>query len=61
MAKFKTGIETDRPKDEMRNIDVEIDFTPNALESILYPQATPKIVFIEIIKKSEDSPKKRYK
>ena len=44
MAKFKTGIETDRPKDEMRNIDVEIDFTPNALASILYRQGNTHIL-----------------
>ena len=44
MAKFKTGIETDRPKDEMRNIEVEIDFTPNALASILYRQGNTHIL-----------------
>ena len=44
MAKFKTGIETDRPKDEMRNIEVEIDFTPNALASILYRQGDTHIL-----------------
>tara|TARA_B110000438_G_scaffold36412_1_gene36167 strand:+ start:368 stop:1192 length:825 start_codon:yes stop_codon:yes gene_type:complete len=44
MAKFKTGIETDRPKDEMRNIEVEIDFTPNALASILYRQGETHIL-----------------
>ena len=44
MAKFKTGIETDRAKDEMRNIEVEIDFTPNALASILYRQGNTHIL-----------------
>ena len=44
MAKFKTGIETDRDKDEMRNIEVEIDFTPNALASILYRQGNTHIL-----------------
>lgn len=44
MAKFKTDIETDRAKDEMRNIEVEIDFTPNALASILYRQGNTHIL-----------------
>tara|TARA_Y100000766_G_scaffold73196_1_gene61560 strand:- start:9142 stop:9966 length:825 start_codon:yes stop_codon:yes gene_type:complete len=44
MAKFKTGIETDRAKNEMRNIEVEIDFTPNALASILYRQGNTHIL-----------------
>lgn len=38
MAKFKSGIESDRANDEMRGVEVEIDFTPNALASILYRQ-----------------------
>ena len=44
MAKFKTDIETDRAKDDMRNIEVEIDFTPNALASILYRQGNTHIL-----------------
>lgn len=44
MAKFKTDIETDRAKDEMRSIEVEIDFTPNALASILYRQGNTHIL-----------------
>ena len=44
MAKFKTDIETDRAKNEMRNIEVEIDFTPNALASILYRQGNTHIL-----------------
>ena len=44
MAKFKTDIETDRAKDEMRSIEVEIDFTPNALSSILYRQGNTHIL-----------------
>ncbi len=44
MAKFKTDIETDREKNEMRNIEVEIDFTPNALASILYRQGNTHIL-----------------
>ena len=38
MAKFKTGMETDRPSDEMREISVDFNFTSNALASILYKQ-----------------------
>jgi ribonuclease PH len=38
MAKFKTGLNTIRNVDEMRNVEVEIDFTSNALASILYRQ-----------------------
>ena len=38
MAKFKTGLNTTRNVDEIRNVEVEIDFTSNALASILYRQ-----------------------
>ena len=38
MAKFKTEFETDRNPDQMRHVEVEIDFTSNALASILYRQ-----------------------
>ena len=38
MAKFKTEFSTDREANEMRHVEVEIDFTPNALASILYRQ-----------------------
>ena len=39
MAKFKEAdLELTREKDEMRNVEVEIDFTPNALASVLYKQ-----------------------
>jgi ribonuclease PH len=44
MAKFKTDVASDRAKDEMRNIEVEIDFTPNALASILYRQGETHIL-----------------
>ena len=44
MGKFKTDIETNRDKDEMRNIEVEIDFTPNALASILYRQGNTHVL-----------------
>ena len=38
MAKFKTEFETDRKPHQMRHVEVEIDFTTNALASILYRQ-----------------------
>jgi ribonuclease PH len=38
MAKFKTEFETDRKTNQMRHVEVEIDFTTNALASILYRQ-----------------------
>ncbi len=39
MAKLKsTDFETSRDNDEMRNVDVTLDFTPNALASVLYKQ-----------------------
>ncbi|MCS5525638.1 MAG: ribonuclease PH [Candidatus Poseidoniaceae archaeon] len=44
MAKFKTDVASDRAKDEMRNIEVEIDFTPNALASILYRQGETHVL-----------------
>ena len=44
MAKFKTGIDTSRKKDEIREIEIEVDFTPNALASILYRQGKTHIL-----------------
>ena len=44
MAKFKTGFNTDRAANEMRSVEVEIDFTPNALASILYRQGDTVIL-----------------
>ena len=44
MGKFKTGFEPTRAKDEMRHVEVEIDFTPNALASILYRQGDTVIL-----------------
>lgn len=44
MAKFKTGVETSRKKDEIREIEIEVDFTPNALASILYRQGNTHIL-----------------
>ena len=44
MAKFKTDFETDREANQMRHVEVEIDFTPNALASILYRQGDTVIL-----------------
>ena len=39
MAKMKSGdISSDRGNDELREMDVTLDFTPNALSSLLYRQ-----------------------
>jgi len=39
MAKFKEAdLELSREKDEMRDVEVELNFTPNALASVLYQQ-----------------------
>ena len=39
MAKMKSGdVSTDRENDELREIHVTLDFTPNALSSLLYSQ-----------------------
>lgn len=45
MAKMKTGGEKDgRNHDEMRKIEVEFDFTPNALSSVLYKQGSTMVL-----------------
>ena len=44
MAKFKTEFSTERKANEMRHVEVEIDFTPNALASILYRQGDTVIL-----------------
>ena len=44
MAKFKTEFETDRNADQMRHVEVEIDFTSNALASILYRQGNTVVL-----------------
>jgi ribonuclease PH len=44
MAKFKTDFETEREANQMRHVEVEIDFTPNALASILYRQGDTVIL-----------------
>ena len=39
MSKMKSGdIEVSRDKDKLREIEVTLDFTPNALASVLYRQ-----------------------
>ena len=45
MAKMKSGdFETEREHDELREIEVTLDFTPNALASILYRQGNTVIL-----------------
>ncbi len=45
MAKMKSGeISTDRKKDELRDVDVTLDFTPNALSSLLYKQGDTTVL-----------------
>ena len=45
MAKFKdTDLELTRSRDEMRDVEVGLDFTPNALASVLYKQGDTVIL-----------------
>ena len=45
MAKFKdTELELTRANDEMRQVEVELNFTPNALASVLYKQGDTVIL-----------------
>ncbi len=45
MAKIKTGLGiTDRKNDEIREIEVKLDFTPNALSSLLYRQGNTQVL-----------------
>ena len=45
MAKIKSGeISTDRQNDELRDVDVTLDFTPNALSSLLYKQGDTTVL-----------------
>ena len=45
MAKMKSGGQQDgRSNKEMRDIEVEFDFTPNALASILYKQGNTMVL-----------------
>ena len=46
MAKMKSGGQQDgRENEEMRDIEVEFDFTPNALASILYKQGNTCLLY----------------
>ena len=45
MAKVKSGVgTTDRANDEIREIGVKLDFTQNALASLLYSQGDPQVL-----------------
>ena len=44
MAKDKAGFNPDREQNEMRHVEVELDFTPNALASVLYRQGDTVIL-----------------
>jgi ribonuclease PH len=44
MAKMKEGFSTDRKDDVMRDIKVDIDFTDNALASVLYSQGNTVVL-----------------
>ena len=44
MAKDKSGFNPDRDQNEMRHVEVELDFTPNALASVLYRQGDTVIL-----------------
>ena len=45
MAKMKSGkISTDRKNDELRDVNVTLDFTPNALSSLLYKQGDTTVL-----------------
>ena len=45
MAKVKSGLgSSDRKKDELREVDINLDFTPNALASLLYSQGDTQVL-----------------
>ena len=44
MAKIKSGFTPKREQNEMRHVEVELDFTPNALASVLYRQGDTVIL-----------------
>ncbi len=45
MAKMKSGdVDSDRGSDEMREIEVALDFTPNALASLIYRQGDTMVL-----------------
>ena len=56
MAKAKTKVEkTDRANDELRKVEVKLDFTPNALASILYSQGNTQVLIC--VTKAESLPR----
>jgi len=56
MAKVKTKVEkTDRANDELRKVEVKLDFTPNALASILYSQGNTQVLIC--VTKAESLPR----
>ena len=44
MAKMKSGFTPTRSNDEIREIKVTLDFTPNALASVLYQQGDTMVL-----------------
>ncbi|MED5349913.1 MAG: ribonuclease PH [Candidatus Thermoplasmatota archaeon] len=55
MAKFKSELSVERMKNEMRNVEVEINFTSNALASILYRQG--ETVILACVTKADSLPR----
>ena len=56
MSKMKSGdIEVSRDKDELREIEVSLDFTPNALASVLYRQG--ETVILACVTKADGLPR----
>ena len=56
MSKMKSGdIEVSRGKDKLREIEVTLDFTPNALASVLYRQG--ETVILACVTKAEGLPR----
>ena len=56
MAKLKTGDRSsDRTNDEIRGIEVSLDFTPNALASLLYRQGDTQVLVC--VTKAESLPR----
>ena len=56
MSKMKSGdIEVSRDKDKLREIEVTLDFTPNALASVLYRQG--ETVILACVTKADGLPR----
>ena len=56
MSKMKSGdIEVSRDKDKLREIEVSLDFTPNALASVLYRQG--ETVILACVTKADGLPR----